>query len=417
MSEKNEQLLTKKMQDAFEQLYNELFCEETCMIYDSICSEDHEQRFDHLPFIEEIKANIPNPHGYATGMEDSMLNAGFAIELCIQRALSEPETRNTCEEFARKLLKGMVNCITVHNQRGYVARSISPRNHHSCYMESSRDQFTLFVYGMWRYYHSSFANSGEKAIIETQLAALANFAESRMNDSCQYNLGRLDGFPAMHLNMIKCKSHEALRLPMFFAAAYDVTRNDYFLKRYQYYYKQAIINSQKMHKRKTPWWHIELSQMQFSLQLCHAVDQDSKHRKCFEDLMTAVAEIAEKQTLDSHFPRMTNYQGSWAPPAEPWRESERFTMQLFDDETALKGGKIYLKGEESYEFKEAFDRIRAPGNMITAMMLAPNYQPDSEFKNCFTKSVSTPEYKKHTSGGLVNILCAYYLAKNKGVVE
>jgi len=407
-------ILNAKIRDAYQQLRNELFCKKTGLIYDSISSNNHEQRFKHLPSVEEIQKSIPNPHGYATGMEDSMLNAGFAIEMCVQRAKVEPKAKNECEEFARMLFRGMLRCVTVHGRKGYVARSISPHDGTSCYMESSRDQFSLFVYGMWRYYHSDFSTFEEKAIIKKELAAVAEYTESRMSSTYDYNIGRLDGFPGVNLKMLHTQSHEAMRLPMFFAAAYDVTREKRFFKLYQKYYPQAMAESKRLYERTRPWWHIELSQMQFSLVLCRAVDQNQEHVTDFDALMKSIAELAEAQTIEHHFTRMIDYNGPWNPLAHSWRNARDFTVQLFENKkVAMHGEQVYLKGEESLNFKEAFDRIRAPGNMITAMLLAPNHQPAPKFWEHFSTSVNIPEYKEHTSAGLVNILCAYYLARER----
>jgi len=82
--------LAEKMDDAWMRMQNWLFCKETSLIYDSIGSDKYEKRFEHLPFPEEITASLPNPLGWATGMEDCMLNAGMAIDACILRARVDP---------------------------------------------------------------------------------------------------------------------------------------------------------------------------------------------------------------------------------------------------------------------------------------------------------------------------------------
>ncbi len=409
--------LHDKMKSAFLQLRNNLFCAESDLIYDSISSDDYNQRFSHLPTPEEIRLSVPNPHGYATGMEDCMLNAGFAIELCIQRAKSEPETFNECRDFAQALYRGMVNCATVHSKRGYVVRGYSPVDNCSCYIESSRDQFTLYVYGLWRFFNSEFVTDQQKEEIKGLLRDVADYAESCMNDASQFNLGRLDGQPGMHLKMIGIKSHEALRLPMFFAAAFDTGHAKRFEDLYNKYFSDALEVSERMRERTKPWWHIELSQMQVSLALCCSVETDEGHCRRMRSLMKTISEIAQRQTLEYHFPRLKDYSGSWQPLAHAWRNAGKFTIQLFEDNsTALYGEKIYLKGEESEEFKETFERIRAPGNMITSMLLADGFTPDMDFAKKFSEAAMVPDYTKHTSGALVNILCAYYLARNRGLL-
>jgi hypothetical protein len=403
------------MDEAHRQLREELFCEETGLIYDSISGDSHERRFEHLPSLEEIRLVVPNPHGYATGMEDSMLNAGFAMEMCLRRAEVAPERRDEFAEFAGRLLNGMMRCVQVHGVSGYVVRSVSPRDGSSCYPESSRDQFTLFVYGLWRYYRSAFAADEQKAVIRRVLADIADFAESKMTAATDYNLGRLDGYPGVNLRMLQVQCHEAMRLPMIFAAAYDATRKHRFLDWYRRYVPQALNESERLGERRRPWWHIELSQMQFSLALCRAVDTDPERAERLDTLMNEVAALAEAQTSQVHLPRMLDFDGPWNPPAHAWRDAQRFSLQRFDlGECALHGGHLYLKGEESTEFKEAFDRLRAPGNMITAMLLAPGYQPAPDFGERFSRALAAPVYAGHTSAGLVNLLCAYYLAKARG---
>jgi|GEM_PF-649375 len=403
-------LLRAKMEEAYRQLREALFCEETGLIYDSVSSHDPARRFDHLPAVEEIRASVPNPHGYATGMEDCMLNGGFAIAACILRAGLEPEHAGESADFARRLLAGMLRCAEVPGHEGYVVRGISPRDGRSVYMESSRDQLTLFVYGVWRYFRSPFSTGEEKRRIRETIRRVAGFAESRMRDSFGYNLGRLDGFPAAHLKLRECGPHEAMRLPMLFAAAHDMTGDEVFGHLYQKYYPHGMERSLRFPERREPWWHIELSQMQISLSLCLAVDRAADHRADIQRLQGMVAAVAERQAQAYDFPRLEGYSGTWQPLAHCWRNARRFTVQLFDEgRTALHGGKLYLKGEESPEYREAFDRIRAAGNMAVAVMLAGDRPPAPDFATRFAKSACTPDYRRHTSAALVNILYASYL--------
>ncbi len=100
----------EKMEEAWKQLTETLFCPRTNLIYDSVCRPEGTQRFEHLPAVDEIRRSLPNALGWGTGMEDSMLNAGSAIDLCLLRAELEPEKRASAKEFAAKLFKGMELC-------------------------------------------------------------------------------------------------------------------------------------------------------------------------------------------------------------------------------------------------------------------------------------------------------------------
>ncbi|EIP97542.1 hypothetical protein OpiT1DRAFT_01985 [Opitutaceae bacterium TAV1] len=407
--------LNDKMEEAWKQLREELFCEETGLIYDSISSHEHEHRFEHLPLVDEIQSAVPNPHGYATGMEDCVLNAGFAIEICVHRAKREA-LREQSADFARRLYRGMIRCATIHGRKGYVVRGISPRDNRSVYIESSRDQFTLFVFGVWRYYHSSFATDEEKREIREALADVAGFAEARMRENFDYNLGRLDGSPAMHLKMIGVNPHEAMRLPMFFAAAFDVTGRKEFWQLYEKYVSRGLADSLRFSERKSPWWHIELSQMQFSLALCRAVDSCAERLRSMDELMIMVAKVARSQAMSGDFPRLRKYSGNWRPLAHSWRNAERFTVTRFENgNTSLYGGRLYLKGEEPEDFRNVFETIRSVGNLTVSVMLTEIYNAGKEFVDEFVRSVVVPDYRHHTSAALVNILCAYFLVA--GIID
>ena len=141
--------LRTSLDAAWEQISGLLFCGRTNLIYDYLGSTGKD-RFDFLPFPEEIEHDFPNPRGYATGMEDSALNGGIMIHAALLRARLFPETAEECRTFAAKLLRGLELCATVHGREGYVVRSVSHRDGTSCYSCSSRDQLTFWVWGLWR---------------------------------------------------------------------------------------------------------------------------------------------------------------------------------------------------------------------------------------------------------------------------
>ena len=74
-------------------------------------------------------------------------------------------------------------------------------------------------------------------------------------------------------------------------------------------------------------------------------------------------------------------------------------------------GHIHLKPRPKKEFYEPFNRLRCAGNFTIGMLLSPDYTPSAEFFSRFESVVKKPEYRKHTSAGLVNILHAYYLVR------
>ena len=107
--------LAKSMNNAWDNVWNRLFSDKTNLFYDFVSSYDYEHRFDHLPTDDEITAQIPNPCGWGTGMEDSMLNAGPILDVIIMRYEQSEEAY--LRELADKVFKGMELCATVHGKK------------------------------------------------------------------------------------------------------------------------------------------------------------------------------------------------------------------------------------------------------------------------------------------------------------
>lgn len=209
-----------KINALWHHIRNNLFSPETNLIYDCRTSPDPAQRFAFLPTPEEIAVDFPNPCGWSTGMEDCMLNAGSVLDtLALER-----ESGETDEVFAGRILDGIFRCTTVHGRPGFVARGLSPYDGRSCYSNSSRDQFSLAVYGVWRYWRA-FRNApaANREQARNILRSIAEFCEARVTPENNYDLGRLDGGRALVSKMWESAAHEALRLPMIYAAAFEAT--------------------------------------------------------------------------------------------------------------------------------------------------------------------------------------------------
>ena len=400
----------EKIEEAWSQLTQTLFCPQTNLIYDSVCRSSGPERFEHLPAVDEIRRSLPNSMGWGTGMEDSMLNAGSAIDVCILRAKLEPEKRDAAKEFAAKLLKGMELCATVHGKRGYVARSVSHRDGKSCYPESSVDQFTLWAWGLWRYSRSDLPEPAEKEKIRILLTDLAKLCEKELADNTAlFN-------PAGHwsgMTILKnTPHHAAMRLPMFYAAAYDVTKAPH----WQNCYKKAFEDGKKLMetKKPLPWNPFTVPQHQISMRLCYEVDSDPEHREYLRTQMRKLAEEAELLLSKWGLRFLEHASGPWDVPALSWRDPKNtWKILSYRNGTTVvsPAGNIHLVRNPKKEFDEPFNQLRCAGNFTIGMMLSPDYTPSERFFSRFESGVKKPEYRRHTSAGLVNILHAYYLVK------
>lgn len=405
-----ENLIQEKMEQAWEQLTQTLFCPRTNLIYDSISTPSGPERFEHLPAVDEIQRSLPNSLGWGTGMEDSMLNAGSAMDLCILRAKLEPGKRASARTFAASLLKGMELCATVHGKRGYVVRSVSHRDGKSCYPESSVDQFTFWVWGLWRYYRSDLSTPAEKEKIRILLTDLASLCEKELADNVA--LFNPAGEWSKMTILKKTPHHAAMRLPMFYAAAYDATGDVHWLKCYQKAFTEGRRRMETV--KPNPWNAFSIPQHQCSMRLCYEVDTDPEHREFLRKQMRSVAGEAETILRKWGLAFLDGGSGRWDAPAISWRDpANSWELQTYrNGKSAVdSSGHIHLKPRPKKEFYEPFNRLRCAGNFTIGMLLSPDYTPSAEFFSRFESVVKKPEYRKHTSAGLVNILHAYYLVR------
>ena len=200
-------------------LKKNLYCPETELFYDYRTSADPAERFALLPTAEEIGVDFPNPCGWGTGMEDCSLNGGLALELC---RIYEPDCG-----FASQLVSGLERCAYIHGRTGFAARGVSVRAPLCCYSNTSRDQLTLAVYGVWRVIHSMAPEPRLRKRCAALLAAYAVWCERVIVPENDFSFRRLDGRPALVSKMWECDAHEMLRLPMVYAAAFEATGDEH----------------------------------------------------------------------------------------------------------------------------------------------------------------------------------------------
>ena len=400
----------EKMEEAWKQLTETLFCPRTNLIYDSVCRPEGTQRFEHLPAVDEIRRSLPNALGWGTGMEDSMLNAGSAIDLCLLRAELEPEKWASAKEFAAKVFKGMELCATVHGKRGYVVRSVSHRDGKSCYPESSVDQFTLWVWGLWRYYRSELPEQAEKEKIRLLLTELAGLCEKELKNTTALRN------PAGHwsgMTILKnTPHHTAMRLPMFYAAAYDTTGSPHWKTLYQKAFEDG--RQQMENEKPRPWNTFTIPQHQISMRLCWEVDTNPEHRAYLQAQMRKLSEEAERLLQKWALSFLEQAPGPWDIPAISWRDPKNsWKLSTYKNGTTVVSstGSIHLKPLPKKEFQEPFNQLRCAGNFTIGMLLSPDYIPSKRFFSRFESGIQKPEYRRHTSAGLVNILHAYYLVQ------
>ena len=188
-------------------------------------------------------------------MEDCALHAGAMLDTAIR-----------CGEFelASRVLIGLESLVVRHGRPGFVARGFSPFAGNLCYPNSSRDQFTLAVFGAWRAF-CSMPSEVERRCAAGILRNISDYCLEIVTAENGFNLGRFDGGPAMVSLMRRgCAPHEALRLPMFHAAAGVATGEPERIAAAAAILPEAIAKTLEM-RDDGGWWDISLSQFQLSI--------------------------------------------------------------------------------------------------------------------------------------------------------
>lgn len=263
---------------------------------------------DKMPSPEEIaeykplkKNGDPNYMGGGTGIEDcSMLCGIMLVGLCDKYELTgDAETA----EWARRIARGLMLADTVHGDPGFVARGVSPADGKSVYPETSRDQYTHNIHGLWTYFHSKIASDAEKAEIAKIFGEVAEKMkrEIRPDTDPPYTYRLHRGVPDKRgvAKMHDVHPHEAARLGMIYAAAYDATKDKKYLNWYNSIYKDIAEGSAKFIGMGEPYYkHLvpaySVAQMNASLQLARDVEPNAARKIQLSQIMDAISGFIDK---------------------------------------------------------------------------------------------------------------------------
>jgi len=279
----------------WETIFRRFFCPETQLFYDFVI-DDENNAWHHLPSVPEICASIPNPCGWGTGMEDSTLNGGSVLDAFVAAYAVVGDER--IRSYTDAVLDGLVRCASCEEARGFVARSVSPCDGKTHYIESSRDQYTHWIWGALRLYDSPLCNEKQGREIRRILTDVADKCIRDVVPENGYHMTRSDGGIGLVGKMWDgVGTHEALRLPMFYLAAYHVTGEARFWEKYREYRDEALEIS-LVHKPTTMRCYCSL-QMQCSLRAIYDYDNDVQVKKKTLAIMQKNAEYGREKALQN----------------------------------------------------------------------------------------------------------------------
>ena len=389
--------LHAQAEDIWSGLWNRLYLPRTKLIYDFVTSTDPEHRFDATPTPEEVARQYPNPCGWGTGMEDSAINGGAMLSvLCDRYAVTQ---ESDLREKARDLVDGLYACTMAHGVPGFVARSICPADGKSVYKNSSRDQYTHLVHGFWKLWHSPLSDAAMKARIEEALVAVAQFTERSVTPENNYCLLMLDGKPAPQVCLMwkldEICPHEVARLPMIYAAAYDVSGDRHFLRECEKYLKEALEYSCQL----WPWPYLAyaLFQMACSLEVLRTVFPDGETNALCRRALNDAAERVQYSAMKSAGEYLAeSEEGSVFPD---WR-----TLELQDN---------YGYMVPRFNWKQT---SREAGEAALVQMMAPDFALSPLQQTLFRRALGGRSYKHFGEYGPLYLMAAYWRMRRLGLL-
>ena len=391
-----DQQLQAKAEEAWRAAWERFYDERTHLFYDYVCSYDPAKRLAALPTPAEAAQQNPNPNGWGTGMEDCAISGGLMLSMVCDRFAATGDT--ALRPFAQKVFAGLKALVESSATEGFVCRGLCPGDGKSHYPESSRDQYTWYVYGLWRYYHSPLAQQEEKAAIRKLVTAICARMECNVIPAHNYCIGKDTGaFDGIVDKMWENMAHEVARLPMIYAIGADVTGEKHWKGLARHYSAEAAVKSKEA-STKIPY---ALLQQQTSLEVLYQLEDDPALKKQWLEAMVLVADRAKV-----FFSKCLKYQASTAAQAHfDWRE------------WPLKKSGLYSVPTRPDAFLAEDRTIREPAEVALVQLLMPQPTLTAEQLALMKQAIVQVDYAKVVYYGHYYTQAVYWRAVRCGLLK
>jgi len=383
--------LSASVDRAWDVSWQRFYHPKTKLFYDYLTSYARGHELAHLPTAAEVARQYPNPYGYGTGMEDCMISAGVMLPMIIDRyAVTKDEK---LRERAESVFDGMQLCATAHGVPGFLARGVCPEDGKSTYINSSRDQYTHAVHGLWLYFRSPLCRPETKKAIGGILSAIADRMTRNVTPENDYDSLRADGTrdPRGISRMWNVKGHEAARLPMLYAAAWNVTGKREYYDLYRKYLEPAVKQSFTVEESQPTY---ALLQMQDSMELLESLEQDPELKKQMREIMAMISKRCAARAVN----------------ADRNAQSLDLTMLCTDWRT---GEGVSMKGA----YRKVWYNIRESGEAALAQLMDEATPFPKEQQALLSRAITRLDYDKVSSGGIFYLQAAYWKARRRGLFE
>lgn len=395
-----EQEASAQVERAWEMVWSRFYLPRTQTFGDYLSSYEPGKEQSHLPTADEVRRQFPNPCGYGTGMEDGAILGGAMLSLLCDRFAATGD--ESLRDKAANVFQGLRRCATAHGVRGFVARNVCPEDGRSVYINSSRDQVTHFVHGLWRYYHSPLPDEAAKQRIRVILADVAGRMIEFATPENDYDFLRADGkrCPLGICRMWNVQPHEAARLPMIYAAAWDVTRDERYREQWRKYAADAIAQSANPGARVPAY---ALLQMQCSLEVLHELEPDPALHAAIHERMKRVRDLAAERfvsvlsNIETKSPEQMRMLGpDWRNVPE-WKDQKGYPNPQWGP------------------YREIWHLTREAGeSALVLFMVEPGAVADAQ-RASLRDFLGSFDYLRNSSCGIIYHLAAYWKARRHQV--
>ena len=389
-------VLSAQIAQAWDMTWSRFYLPKAQTFGDYLSSYDKGKEQTHLPRAEEVKRQYPNPCGYSTGMEEGAILGGAMLSvLCDRFAVTGEEGLRA---QAARVFAGLKLCATVHGVRGFVARNVCPEDGKSVYINSSRDQVTHFVHGLWQYYRSPLPDEATKEEVRTVIADVAERMIAFVTPENDFDFCRADGerCPLGICRMWNVQAHEAARLPMIYAAAWDVTRDERYRQEWRRYAADAIAQSANPGENKPAY---ALLQMQCSLEVLHELEPDAELKATIHERMTHVRNLAAKR-----------FTSVLAQIAKKSPEEMRMTGPDWRKVPEWKNQKGYPNPQWG-PFREIWHITREAGESALILLMVDPTSVSAAQQSSLAGLIRGFDYAHNSSCGIIYHLAAYWKAR------
>lgn len=383
---------------AWECVWMRFYHPETQQFYDYISSYQKGLELSHLPTTQQVKRQYPNPCGYGTGMEDCVILGGTMLSAIIDEyeATQNPALKTNI----LNVFEGVKRSANIPESPGFVARGICIEDGKSYYYNSSRDQYTHCVHGLWRFYNSALSDDRQKEEIRFILSTIADRMHKNVTSANHFDFLRADGkeCPLGICRMWNVQPHEAARLPMFYAAAWDVTGNKRYYELYRQYIEEAIKQSENIGNDYSGYVYL---QMLSSFELLYKLESDTSLKNKLNKLMLKVEKMSLQRAQSCKKELLSKNKMELSVLGPDWRLAKNWDIQ--------NGYLIPRWGE----YRKVWHLVREAGESLLVVFMVDNPIHSATKKELLNEIISYMDYTQTSGCGIFFHIAAYWKAQNK----